>query len=200
MRIGIDFDNTIISYDDIFRQSAAQRGIDISQIKPNKTALRDHIRTLPDGEITWQKMQAEVYGKKIVDAHLFDGFKEFIQHCRANNIETFIVSHKTEFAAQDPTTNLRKHARKWMQDHGFFDDLAFLPHQIYFESTRTKKIKRIIDLRCTHIIDDLIEVLTDAQLPKNIQKLWFSQNPKTTSTATITQCQTWSQIIQNLWV
>lgn len=192
MRLGIDFDNTIIAYDHVFKMVAMQQDILVDHIAPNKTALRDHIRTLPNGEITWQQIQAQVYGPQINQARMFEGFDFFIKKCRAKNICPFVVSHKTKFAAQDPTVNLRTHALAWMESHHFFDTLGFSRDHIIFESTREKKIKRLIDLNCTHIIDDLIEVLTDTHMPQSMQKIWFSQTR--TSHPNIIQCPTWADI------
>ena len=61
MRIGIDFDNTIITYDDVFRATALGRGLIKEDFAGrSKQAIRDHIRLLPDGEIAWQRLQGQV--------------------------------------------------------------------------------------------------------------------------------------------
>ena len=66
MRIGIDFDNTIITYDEVFRAAARAQGLIEPGFDGSKQAVRDAIRLLPDGELTWQKLQGQVYGKGIV--------------------------------------------------------------------------------------------------------------------------------------
>ena len=97
MRIGIDFDNTIITYDEVFRAAARGQGLIEPGFDGSKQAVRDAIRLLQDGELTWQKLQGQVYGKGIVDAGLCDGVDSFLQRCRAEGAVVFIVSHKTEF-------------------------------------------------------------------------------------------------------
>ena len=62
MRIGIDFDNTIITYDEVFRAAAQARGLIEKDFGGSKQAVRDAIRLLPDGELAWQRLQGQVYG------------------------------------------------------------------------------------------------------------------------------------------
>ena len=79
MRIGIDFDNTIITYDDVFRVVARRRGLIGDGFGGrSKQAIRDHIRLLPEGEIRWQRLQGQVYGKGIAEATMFPGVAAFL--------------------------------------------------------------------------------------------------------------------------
>ena len=55
-RIGLDFDNTIICYDNVFLSSAKERGLLRSDFSGAKQQVRDAIRMLPDGEIAWQTL------------------------------------------------------------------------------------------------------------------------------------------------
>ena len=45
---------------------------------------------------------------------------------------------------------------------------------VYFESTRAEKLKRIAALSLTHFIDDLEEVLTDPDFPPNVERILFA--------------------------
>ena len=65
LRIGIDFDNTIIAYDEVFCAAAKRRGLIAAEFIGGKQAVRDAIRLLPDGELAWQRLQGQVYGKGI---------------------------------------------------------------------------------------------------------------------------------------
>ena len=61
MRIGIDFDNTIVCYDDVFFK-AAQKICPIPvSIGPSKKDLRDWMRS-HGKEREWIELQGEVYG------------------------------------------------------------------------------------------------------------------------------------------
>src|SRR5207247_739923 len=118
--IGIDFDNTIVSYDELLCRTALDRGL-IGEGDRTKRAVRDRVRQLPDGEIEWQKLQALVYGPLMRQALVIEGAEEFIRCCREAGLTVVIVSHKTEYANYDDTrTNLRIAAIDWMEAQGFF--------------------------------------------------------------------------------
>ena len=60
MRIGLDFDNTIIRYDEVFLAEAKRRGLVAPEFRGTKQAVRDTIRLLPSGEVAWQQLQGHV--------------------------------------------------------------------------------------------------------------------------------------------
>jgi hypothetical protein len=202
MVLGIDFDNTIIHYDHLFYDMALAQKL-IPKICPvNKTNIRDHIRKQASGETDWQGLQAKVYGTEIQKAFINDGVVPFIKECRLNQIPVYVVSHKTEFAAQDSTnTNLRCAALNWMVANSFFefDGLGFLSEDIYFETTKIKKIERIIQLGCTHFIDDLIETFQEKLFPKNINKLLFSKSNITNLPNNTIIFRSWQEIHNELF-
>jgi hypothetical protein len=175
MRIGIDFDNTLIDYDRVFLKSARERGLVPRDFAGSKKAVRDAIRLLPDGELTWQRLQGHVYGAGIGGAAPFPGAHDFLRRCAAQGIETFIVSHKTRFGHFDPErVNLRAAACGWMRDHGFLEPVP--ADHLYFEDDREKKIARIAALRCTHFIDDLEEIFTDPQFPAGVRRILLAES------------------------
>src|ERR1700687_4381644 len=102
LRIGIDFDNTIISYDDVFRSVAKRCGLIDPEFSGSKQAERDAIRVLPDGELAWQRLQGHVYGRGIDKAVMFEGVDGFLRRCRAAGHGVFVVSHKTQYGHYDP--------------------------------------------------------------------------------------------------
>ena len=61
MRIGIDLDNTLICYENIFKKIAESSGLIPKGWLGDKGALRDLIRQAPDGEQVWQHLQGYVY-------------------------------------------------------------------------------------------------------------------------------------------
>jgi len=179
--IGIDFDNTLISYDEVF----FNRALGLNLITPGseryKKSVRDHIRLLEDGETTWQKMQAYVYGQGIAEACLNDGADRFLKTCAAQGIQVYVVSHKTEYAPYDEgRTNLRQAALDWMKSKGFFSKLGLKESRVFFEATRVAKIARLQSLGCTHFIDDLEEVFLEQSFPKGVEKILFSPETGTT--------------------
>lgn len=195
LRIGIDFDNTIITYDDVFCTAAKRCGLIDPEFSGSKQAVRDAIRLLPDGELAWQRLQGQVYGKGISEAKMVAGVEAFLRRCRAEGCVVVIVSHKTEYGHYDPDrVNLRTAALDWMAGRGLFDGAHGMALQdVHFESTRTEKLKRIAALTLTHFIDDLEEVLTDADFPSNVKRILFAHEARVSGAPYIC-CSTWRDI------
>lgn len=199
MRIGLDFDNTIISYAGVFLSAAKERRLLGPEVRnASKQAVRDAIRLLPEGEITWQHLQGFVYGRGIRDATMFCGVDRFLRRCRAEGHAMFIVSHKTEYGHYDPErVNLREAALGWMSAHGFFSEDAYAipPDNVYFERTRAEKLLRIAQLGCTHFIDDLEEVLGDPGFPAEVERILFSDATDTGGrNLPFAVCPTWQRV------
>lgn len=175
--IGVDFDNTIVDYNNLICRVACERGFAKKNACSSKKAIRDSIRNLPEGETEWRKLQAVVYGPRIGEAKLMKGVQEFFKQCKTRRIKIYIISHKTEFASQDTFgINLRKAALAWMQKNNFFHDREFglAEKDVYFESTREEKINRIKELNCTHFVDDLEETFLEKSFPVNVEKILFA--------------------------
>ena len=137
-------------------------------------------------------MQALIYGPKIFEAKLVDGVLNFFKKCVVNNISLYIVSHKTNFAAMDETgINLRAAAFSWMNKNGILNFIK--KENIFFETTRIQKIKRIKDLGCEVFIDDLEEIFIEKSFPQNIQKILYSPSPPKNNTM-MKLAQSWSEI------
>jgi hypothetical protein len=200
LRIGIDFDNTIITYDDVFLTAAKQCGLVDTRFSGSKQAVRDAIRLLPNGELAWQRLQGQVYGRGIGDAKMVAGVAAFLHRCRAEGCAVVIVSHKTEYGHFDPArVNLRTAALNWMVEQGLFDgDHGIALQDVHFESSRAEKLKRIAALTLTHFIDDLEEVLIDADFPPNVKRILFTNGARA-SGAPYTCCSTWRDIEQQVF-
>jgi hypothetical protein len=176
-RIGIDFDNTLIDYDEVFRTLAHARGLVGPGFRGGKDAVREAVRRLPAGETQWQRLQGEVYGRGISGAVMFEGADTFLRRARAEGHEILIVSHKTEYGHFDPArVNLREAALAWLGQKGFFqdDDFGMAAADVHFAATRAEKLEQIARLGCTHFIDDLPEVLDDPAFPAGVVKILFT--------------------------
>jgi hypothetical protein len=200
LRIGIDFDNTIIAYDAVFRAAAKRHGLIAPEFIGSKQAVRDAIRLLPDGELSWQRLQGEVYGKGIGGATVIAGVDAFLRRCRAEGCSVAVVSHKTEYGHYDPDRiNLRQAALGWMREQGLLDgEYGINLGNIYFESTRTKKLERIAALGLSHFIDDLEEVLTDSRFPPTVQRILFAEQPPARALPYI-HCASWREIERHVF-
>jgi hypothetical protein len=176
MRLGLDFDNTLISYDQLFRRVALDSALIPADTPPQKNAVRDYLRKIGK-EPEWTRLQGEVYGGRILEAEPYTGMKESLRILAANKIPMCIVSHKTRTPYLGQPWDLHAAARSWLQKQGFLDanDLGWAEDQIYFELTKEAKIDRILRLGCTHYVDDLPEILS--MLPDGIEKVLFAPDP-----------------------
>lgn len=200
--IGVDFDNTIICYDGVLNKLVRERGLSVS-LPCSKKTLRDLLRQLPGGEIEWQKWQAVMYGQRISEAALISHVGEFFRLCRMMNISVYIISHKSEYAAQDAKgVNLRTAALKWMSDNNFFskDGLGLNSESIFFCNTRQEKIQVIKQLGCNYFIDDLEETFLEENFPASVQSILYSPSgDHTISTGNLAIKSNWKEIIQYIF-
>lgn len=198
LRIGIDFDNTISGYDDVFSRAARDEGLVPADFIGTKQQVREAVRRLDDGELKWQRLQGLVYGMRMAEAVMFDGVGSFLRRCRARgDVSVFVVSHKTEHGHFDPARiNLREAALQWMASQGFFADEGFaIPAgNVYFESSREEKIARIAALKCTHFIDDLEEVLDHMAFPPGVEGILFANGAPSRAGSAYRICAHWRNI------
>lgn len=202
MRIGLDFDNTIIRYDDVFREAAIQRDLVTAKFSGTKQQVRDAVRQLPDGERQWQALQGYVYGKGIRAATPFVGLDDFLRCANARRDTILIVSHKTEYGHFDPErVSLRQAAMQWMEQHGFFAERGFLiaPGNVHFLSSRSEKLNRIGELACNIFVDDLAEVLADPTFPPLVRRILFSERAEKSDGLPYEICRDWSSIKETIF-
>ena len=75
MKLGLDFDNTLIDYDSIFYDTALKLGFIDKDIKKSKTSVRNFlINKNQENKFTF--LQGEVYGKEIINAEKSEGMFE----------------------------------------------------------------------------------------------------------------------------
>ncbi len=175
MVIGVDFDNTIVSYDALFHRLAVERGLIPRSLPKDKTAVRDHLRSL-GGEEKWIELQGLAYGLRIREAAPFPGAREFFARCGRVGLTVHIVSHKTRQPVIGAPHDLHEAARGWLEFEGFFDPARIgLPrNHVHFGITRREKLEHIRALGCTIFIDDLEEVFREPEFPAGVEKILFA--------------------------
>lgn len=178
MHIGIDFDNTIINYDNVFYEVALEHKVVPPAIKPTKLAVRDWLRS-QDKEEIWTEIQGYVYGARITEAEAYPGIFEFLRWAKSKNISVSIISQKTVKPFIGPGYDLHKSAKMWIEEH-LNDETGPLiaMKNIYFEITRENKWARIASTAATHFIDDLPEILTAEAFPETAQRILFDPEGK----------------------
>jgi hypothetical protein len=196
VKIGIDFDNTLVSYDDVFLRAAIERRLLPEHFTGDKTEIRDSIR-LRVGDEQWAKLQAEVYGRRMAEATMIEGASDFVAACRDNNATVSVISHKTRFAAADPdSADLHDAAMLWMERNGFFrdDGLKLNRGEVFFEPTRDAKCRRIAALGCSHFVDDLEEVFREPSFPLGVERLLLYRGQNNLPRGPFTAFASWDAI------
>ena len=191
VRLGLDFDNTIVSYDSLFHRLAGEKSLIPPDLAVNKTAVRNHLRATGREE-QWTLMQGVAYGTRMEEAAAFPGVLDFLEKCYRKNTPVFIISHRTLHPITGATCNLHAAALDWLRKNGVFD---FVPQdRIFFELTRREKVERVRKTAPTHFIDDLPEFLTEPDFPENIQRILFNPQPTGPSHNGLLSVSSWLEI------
>ena len=171
LRIGFDLDNTLINYRFAAKKYAEVNGFEEPKDLAN---LRINLRAIGDSE--WQKAQSWLYTKGLTYATPVTGWSHFLEKARENEVELFIVSHKTQFTKLGlEHLDLHSHAIKWLEKDLKILDIAQI-RGVFFLPTREAKIEKLTSLNLDYFVDDLIEVLTDSKFPTNVKKMLFDSN------------------------
>ena len=140
-----------------------------------KTEIRNHLRSIGK-EKDFTKLQGEVYGPEIVNAEAAVGVLEALKKLKMKEVEMHLISHKTKYPYLGPKYDLHSAATKWLDKNGFFreNEIGWDKSQVNYMATKEEKINKILELKCTHYVDDLPEILN--MLPGNIQKILYDPN------------------------
>lgn len=173
MLLGLDFDNTLICYDNLFHRVALEQGLIPANLPAQKNCVRNYLRE-QDQEDRWTHMQGEVYGARITEAEAFPQMLATLQEFANAGLPMRLISHKTPTPYQGPAYDLHQAARQWLTAQGFFSPMGlnWTPDQVFFEVTKQEKVDRIVNLGCSHYIDDLPEILE--MLPATVQPILFA--------------------------
>ena len=173
MRIGLDFDNTIVSYDALFHKVAREQDLVPPATPLNKLVVRDYLRKTGQ-EDRWTEMQGEVYGARMNEAQAYIGVVDFMRQAKKAGHMLAIISHKTRRPFAGPQYDLHAAASGWIVHHLVSDGEPLIPAtQIFFELTKQEKIARIADFACDVYIDDLPEILLAEGFPITTERLLF---------------------------
>ncbi len=179
MRIGIDFDNTLVCYDQLFWTLAHDIGVVDESVAHQKDAVRDHLRK-QGLEAVWTNLQGKAYGSRILEASPFSGAIDAVTEFRRRGWEVCVISHKTRSPIAGQDCDLHAAARKWLTTYGIIDLLfqSSAHSAVFFELTKREKLQRIADVRCDWFIDDLPELLTDSTFPLNVGRILFDPHQR----------------------
>jgi hypothetical protein len=166
LRIGLDFDNTIVCYDAAIAVLADELLELPPEVPRTKLGLRDHLRGA-DREPEWTAFQGELYGPGMAHAQPFEGAIETMLQLKAAGHDLVIVSHRSRRPYAGEPHDLHAAARSWvaerLQSVGLFADDNV---SVNFLETRQEKLARIAELGCQLFLDDLPEVLGSPSFPE----------------------------------
>lgn len=198
MRIGIDFDNTIVSYDALFHKVARERAALPGDTPINKVAVREYFRRA-DQEDLWTELQGIVYGPRMDEASMFEGVLDFFSRANALGRELFVISHRTRYPFRGERHDLHAAARQWIERHLVGNGAALLRREhTFFELTKTDKIARIAECRCDVFIDDLPEILRAPTFPPHTARLLFDPDAHHTSATDLRSFHHWRELSEHL--
>lgn len=173
MRIGLDFDNTIVSYDQLFHKVALEKSLISPDIPINKVAVRNHLRKAGQEDI-WTEMQGYVYGARMEEASAYSGAIDALKFLKLQGHQLFIVSHKTQFPYAGEQYDLHQSSRKWIASQLQLSDSPLIDHaDVFFNATKAEKIQKIEQLECDIFLDDLPEILLAEQFPEKTKRCLF---------------------------
>ena len=119
----------------------SERNLVSSEIYPTKQSIRNYLRSKGlDHEFT--KIQSVVYGERILEAKIADGFKEFLNKIYSK-FDIYIVSHKTQFPIKGKKYDLRVAAINFLKTNSLIgnDDCLINEKNIFLKVLKKIKLK-----------------------------------------------------------
>lgn len=197
MRIGVDLDNTIVCYDEVFHRVALAQEWIPQDLGTDKQSVRDYLHAAGRHD-EWTMLQGLVYGDEMMHAKPFPGATEFFAEAGRRGLEVQIVSHRSRKPYLGPETDLHKAARDWLAGHGLTDvGPSSLPgSEIYLEESLDAKLGRIRQLQCDIFVDDLPELLTHEDFPADVRAICF--DPQGKCDEQLERADSWSTLAERL--
>lgn len=194
MIVGIDFDNTIVCYDDLFHKVALEKGLIENHVNKNKFSVRQYLID-KNRESEWTSLQGIVYGSRMEEAIAYSGALDGIISFQKRGISTYIVSHKTQYPIIGPKVDMQASARLWIENNlSVSGKQVFGKNKIFFNEKKDEKLEQIVILNCGVFIDDLPEILLSRKLPKKVYKILFDPANKHPVNPNYTKVQSWNEL------
>ena len=167
MLIGLDFDNTIVCYNEAIALLAEELFELPADVPLTKLGLRNFLRGA-GREPEWTAFQGELYGPGMRYAEPFDGAIATMQQLLDEGRDLVIISHRSRRPYAGEPHDLHAAARGWvaerLQSEGLFGSIGD-KSAAYFLETRDQKVEMITHLGCEAFLDDLPEVLSAPGFP-----------------------------------
>jgi hypothetical protein len=202
VRIGVDFDNTIVSYDALFHRVALERNLIPRELPQTKLSVRDYLRRAGK-EDAWTEIQGYVYGARMDDAIAYSGAIDFLAWAREERRDLVIVSHRTRRPFLGHPYDLHDAARKWVNKFLIDRPQPLIgAAETYFEPTKKEKLARIAGLDLDVFIDDLPEILLADEFPGRTARVLFDPDGTYPANDRLPAFASWGEIkrhVQDTW-
>ena len=173
MKVGFDFDNTLINYYGVFFEVAYSKGLIPLNIKKDKNSVKDYLNKNSQGEL-FTEIQGLVYGKEILRScpskNILIGLNDLLKKEKKANL--FIVSHKTKYPFIGEKIYLREAANRWIKSIELASSFGSKINENYMEiryEDLVTKPEEIIKKTC-----DFINIVYDPEMldhTKQVEKL-----------------------------
>jgi len=197
MLIGLDFDNTIVSYQRALKILADKHLALPEHLPRTKLALRSYLRDSGQ-ESVWTMFQGTLYGPGMSYAEPFEGAVKVMHELVSVGHQLVIISHRSLRPYAGEAHDLHAAARHWVQAHlqsqGLFCG-AVASNEVSFFESRDAKINHIANRSCQVFLDDLPEVLQATQFPSTTKGLLFDPSNEHQTTS-LNRINSWHQLPQ----
>ena len=158
MKLGLDFDNTIVDHSETI-QRLAPRYIDLPEfIKLERIDIRTYLRE-QGREEEWTRFQGIIYGPGLEVASPYKGAIRTIRRLSGLGVDLYIISHKTKYPYIGERYDLHQAARSWISRHLGVDSII-TSDKVHLVETLEHKIDLIASKDLDYFLDDLIQVTT----------------------------------------
>ena len=196
MRVGFDFDNTIVCYDGSFHAAAVERGLVPADVPADKKSVRDYC-VAAGREDDWTELQGHVYGTWMDRVALYPGVAAFMVALGRAGHSIFIVSHKSRTPYRGPAHDLHAAARRFIEERlTDAGEPIVAPSNVILETTLKGKIARIGELKFDVFIDDLPEVLRNPAFPPRTRRILFDPQGHHAGEADLEARASWPEIAE----
>ena len=168
MIVGLDFDNTIVCYDEAIAVLAAKIFDLPTEVSRTKLDIRDYLRRTGQEE-AWTRFQGELYGPGMAYASPFPEVVSTLRDLEQAGHQFVVISHRTRFPYLGERYDLHQFANDWLQVY-----LPCVLSSVAFHETKSDKLSDIGRARCDFFLDDLPEILSDSQFPQSTRGILFS--------------------------
>jgi hypothetical protein len=196
MLIGLDFDNTIVNYNEAIPQLAKERFELPKELSVNKVSLRDFLRT-KKREHEWTEFQGELYGPRMSYAYPYPGAIDAMRTLMTYGHRLVIISHRTKYPYAGYQYDLHAYAEEWVATRLSPQGL-FSRESVYFLETRAEKILTIATLKCDVFLDDLPEVLNDTNFPTGTKGILFDPDNLKSDFQSNCKIKSWKELSAKL--